>query len=43
MGNTLPNDMSYDQSYTGMSPNQMISQMDNIPNSLKTNFYTEVV
>lgn len=41
MGNSAPASMSTFQSYTGMSPSQMATHMENIPKSLQSNFITE--
>lgn len=40
MSNTPPSDMSIFQQYTGMSPNQMKTHLENIPASLRDNFYS---
>jgi hypothetical protein len=36
------NDMSIFQSYTGMSPSQMMNQMQNIPTNLQSNFFRNI-
>ncbi len=42
MGNVRPLDMSLNQSYTGMSPNQAMKHYEGIPDGLRSNFYTNV-
>ncbi len=43
MGNFRPPaQMSYAQSYTGLSPDQMARHMANIPPSLRDGFYTYI-
>jgi hypothetical protein len=42
MGNTQPNDMSAFQSYTGVAPGQMENHLQNVPLSIRDNFYTDL-
>lgn len=42
MGNTQPNDMSTFQGYTGVAPMQMVNHLDNVPTSIRSNFYTDI-